>query len=107
MCIRDRPFAAPADPVLQARLDSLRQQGLNPFMSYQLPSAVITLKQGVGRLIRDPADRGVMVLCDPRLLGKAYGKTFLNSLPKMPVTRQLRDVNRFFAADNMLSEAGR
>lgn len=101
------PFAAPTDPVLQARLDSLRRQGLNPFMTYQLPSAVITLKQGVGRLIRDPADRGVLVLCDPRLLGKSYGKTFLNSLPKMPLTRQLRDVNRFFASDSTRSEVGR
>ena len=80
------PFATPSDPVLQARLDNLRRQGLNPFMEYQLPAAVIMLKQGVGRLIRDASDRGVLVLCDPRLRGKAYGRIFLQSLPPMPVT---------------------
>jgi ATP-dependent DNA helicase DinG len=90
------PFATPSDPVLQARLGHLRQQGINPFMQYQLPAAVITLKQGVGRLIRDAADRGVLVLCDPRLRSKAYGRTFLNSLPTMPVTDSIDTVNAFF-----------
>ena len=90
------PFATPSDPVLQARLENLRGQGLNPFMQYQLPAAVIMLKQGVGRLIRDAADRGVLVLCDPRLRTKAYGRTFLQSLPKMPVTDSLNDVSAFF-----------
>jgi ATP-dependent DNA helicase DinG len=90
------PFATPSDPVLQARLENLRSQGLNPFMQYQLPSAVITLKQGVGRLIRDASDRGVLVLCDPRLRSKAYGRTFLQSLPPMPRTDRIDDVKAFF-----------
>jgi ATP-dependent DNA helicase DinG len=91
------PFGSPGDPVLQARIEALREQGVNPFMEYQLPHAVIALKQGVGRLIRDHADRGVLVLCDPRLLGKSYGRIFLNSLPAMPRTRSADDVHEFFA----------
>ncbi|TBR37116.1 MULTISPECIES: ATP-dependent DNA helicase [Dyella] len=93
------PFAAPDDPVLQARLDALEHSGINPFMGWQVPSAVIALKQGVGRLIRDVHDRGVLVLCDPRLTSKGYGKLFLNSLPPMPRTRDLKDVQAFFADD--------
>lgn len=91
------PFAAPDDPVLQARLDALEQAGINPFMGWQVPSAVIALKQGVGRLIRDVHDRGVLVLCDPRLTGKGYGRLFLSSLPPMPRTKDLGDVQAFFA----------
>ncbi len=91
------PFGSPGDPVLQARIEAMREQGANPFMEYQLPHAVITLKQGVGRLIRDHTDRGVLVLCDPRLLGKSYGRIFLNSLPDMPRTRAVDDVHEFFA----------
>ena len=91
------PFGSPGDPVLQARIEALRKQGANPFMEYQLPHAVITLKQGIGRLIRDQADRGVLVLCDPRLLGKSYGRIFLNSLPDMPRTRSIDDIHEFFA----------
>ena len=92
------PFAAPDDPVLQARLDALEQAGINPFMGWQVPSAVIALKQGVGRLIRDVHDRGVLVLCDPRLTGKGYGRLFLSSLPPMPRTREMSDVQAFFEA---------
>jgi ATP-dependent DNA helicase DinG len=91
------PFAAPDDPVLTARLDALEQAGINPFMGWQVPSAAIALKQGAGRLIRDVRDRGVLVLCDPRLLSKGYGKLFLASLPPMPRTRELADVQAFFA----------
>lgn len=91
------PFAAPDDPVLKARCRALEEAGGNPFLDYQLPEAVIALKQGVGRLIRDEADRGVLVLCDPRLLTKGYGRVFLDSLPPMPRTRELDDVRRFFA----------
>ncbi|MDH5436382.1 MAG: ATP-dependent DNA helicase [Gammaproteobacteria bacterium] len=90
------PFAPPDDPVLQARIDIMRRQGGNPFMEYQLPNAAITLKQGAGRLIRDVNDTGVMMLCDPRILGKPYGKVFLRSLPVMPLTRKLSDVEHFF-----------
>ena len=90
------PFAAPDDPVLRARIRFLRDLGQDPFMSYQLPQAVLALKQGFGRLIRDPEDRGVVVLCDPRVLQKGYGRVFLNSLPSMPTTRDRGDVRRFF-----------
>jgi ATP-dependent DNA helicase DinG len=90
------PFASPGDPVLQARIDAMREAGGNPFMDYQLPQAVITLKQGVGRLIRDVKDRGVLVLCDPRLGSKSYGRTFLDSLPPMSKTLKLEVVQRFF-----------
>lgn len=89
------PFAAPDDPVLSGRLQALRKTGVNPFMKYQLPQAVITLKQGVGRLIRDEEDYGVVVICDPRVLSKPYGKTFINSLPNMLRTSNLDDVIKF------------
>ncbi len=92
------PFAAPDDPVFQARLEAIRRAGGNPFRDEQLPQAVIALKQGVGRLIRTETDRGVLVLCDPRLLGKSYGKLFLDSLPPFPRTREVADVQAFFAA---------
>ena len=95
------PFASPDDPVLQARAAAMEQVGRSPFTEYQLPEAVITLKQGIGRLIRDENDHGVLVLCDPRLLSKGYGKTFLASLPPMPLTRTLQDVEEFFARDNL------
>ena len=91
------PFGSPGDPVLQARIEALRNQGLNPFMEHQLPSAVISLKQGIGRLIRDKNDRGVLVLCDPRLRTKSYGKIFLKSLPAMPRTHSVDAVHEFFA----------
>lgn len=94
------PFASPSDPVLNAKLESLREAGINPFPAYQLPAAIIALKQGVGRLIRHPDDRGVLMLCDPRLLGKSYGRQFLNSLPRIPRTRSVTDVEQFFALDS-------
>lgn len=93
------PFASPGDPVLQARIDALRERGGNPFMDEQLPHAVITLKQGVGRLIRDVSDRGVLVICDPRLLSKRYGRVFLNSLPDMQRTRDFAVVDSFLGAE--------
>ena len=89
------PFAAPDDPVLSGRLQALRQAGENPFMKYQLPQAVISLKQGVGRLIRDEEDYGVVVICDPRMTTKPYGKTFINSLPDMLPTSSLDDAINF------------
>ena len=92
------PFAAPDDPVFEARLDAIRRDGGNPFRDEQLPQAVIALKQGVGRLIRTETDRGVLVLCDPRLIGKSYGRTFLDSLPPFARTRSLDDVRAFFSS---------
>lgn len=93
------PFASPGDPVLQARIEALRARGGNPFMEHQLPNAVIALKQGVGRLIRDVNDRGVMMLCDPRVLSKPYGRVFLDSLPPMRRTRRLEDAQAFLTAE--------
>lgn len=89
------PFAAPDDPVLAGRLRALRESGENPFLFYQLPQAVIALKQGVGRLIRDEEDYGVVAICDPRLTAKAYGKSFINSLPDMPLTSSPDEVIHF------------
>ncbi len=91
------PFATPDDPVLQARMKKLEQQGRNPFMEYQLPEAVITLKQGVGRLIRDSEDYGILVICDPRLRTKSYGRTFMKSLPDMHTTSSLQEVAAFLS----------
>jgi ATP-dependent DNA helicase DinG len=90
------PFAPPDDPVLSARLEALERAGGNPFLDYQLPQAAIALKQGAGRLIRDETDRGVLVICDPRLLAKPYGKRILASLPPMRLTRELDEAVRFF-----------
>lgn len=90
------PFASPGDPVLAARIDALRQRGGNPFRDFQLPRAVIALKQGAGRLIRDSSDRGLLVVCDPRLLTRSYGRQFIASLPPMERTRDLARVAAFF-----------
>jgi ATP-dependent DNA helicase DinG len=90
------PFASPGDPVLKARLHAMEQQGRNPFFEQQLPSAIIMLRQGVGRLIRDVNDRGVLMVCDPRLLKRSYGQLFLDSVPAMQRTRDIADVRRFF-----------
>ncbi|MDH5393205.1 MAG: ATP-dependent DNA helicase, partial [Gammaproteobacteria bacterium] len=90
------PFASPGDPVLQARMDQIRHNGGNPFMDFQLPTAVISLKQGAGRLIRDLTDYGVLVIGDPRIIHKQYGKMFIKSLPEMPVTQSIQAVEGFY-----------
>ncbi|HEY0683576.1 MAG TPA: ATP-dependent DNA helicase [Steroidobacter sp.] len=89
------PFAAPDDPVLKARLEAIERRGGNAFFEEQIPHAVITLKQGVGRLMRDPNDFGVIMLCDERVRTKGYGRIFLDSLPSMPRTENLVDVQQF------------
>lgn len=89
------PFAVPDDPILQARIKMLRKQGIDPFQTYQLPNAVLILKQGAGRLIRDDQDRGILMICDLRLVGARYGGIFLNSLPDMPRTRDINKVTEF------------
>jgi ATP-dependent DNA helicase DinG len=89
------PFAAPDDPLLKARLEGIRRRGGNPFFEYQLPQAVLALKQGVGRLIRDFDDFGVIVLGDPRIKTKAYGRVFLESLPPSPVVSDVTVVAEF------------
>lgn len=93
------PFAAPDDPVFEARLEAIRRAGGNPFRDEQLPQAVIALKQGAGRLIRTETDRGVLVLCDPRLTQKSYGRVFLDSLPPLPRTRDTAQAAMFLADD--------
>ena len=98
------PFAPPDDPVLSARIEYLKKEGRNAFMEYQLPRAVISVKQGAGRLIRDEEDRGVLMICDPRLIGKPYGKRVWRSLPPMRRTRELQDVLDFFAAERETSQ---
>jgi ATP-dependent DNA helicase DinG len=99
------PFAPPDDPLLAARLKQLRDDGGNPFRDWQLPQAAISLKQGAGRLIRTETDRGVLVIGDPRLVDKPYGKTLWRSLPPMRRTREIDDVRAFFAARDR--DAGR
>jgi ATP-dependent DNA helicase DinG len=91
------PFAPPDDPVLAARIERMKRAGRNAFAEYQLPQAVITLKQGAGRLIRDESDRGVLAICDPRLVAKSYGRRILRSLPPMRLTREAEEVTAFLA----------
>jgi ATP-dependent DNA helicase DinG len=90
------PFAPPDDPVLSARLDALTKKGLSPFAVHQLPQAVITLKQGAGRLIRAETDRGVLMICDTRLVDKPYGRRIWQSLPPFKRTREIEVVREFF-----------
>ena len=90
------PFAVPSDPVVQARMKAIEENGGKPFFDYQVPSAVLTLKQGFGRLIRSLEDRGVLVLLDPRIKRQRYGQTFLDSLPPYRVTQNIADVEAFF-----------
>lgn len=92
------PFTAPDDPLLKARIEDCRMQGGDPFSQVQIPDAVITLKQGVGRLIRDRNDHGALIICDNRLVSRQYGETFLRSLPPIPRTRDLAKVGEFLAA---------
>ncbi len=92
------PFAPPDDPVLAARIEAIKARGGNAFTELQLPQAVLSLKQGAGRLIRDETDRGVLMLCDPRLVSKSYGRQILKSLPPMRFTRNLPEVTEFFQA---------
>ncbi len=98
------PFASPDDPLLQARIEDCRKSGANPFAQIQIPQAVISLKQGAGRLIRDESDKGVLVICDNRLITKDYAKTFLASLPNMRRTRNLQDALNFLKEINPLKE---
>jgi len=90
------PFSPPDDPVLAARIEAMEKKGLNGFVHHQLPEAIINLKQGAGRLIRDETDRGVLMICDPRLISKPYGKRIWQSLPAFSRTRKAEDVVNFF-----------
>jgi ATP-dependent DNA helicase DinG len=93
--IEKLPFASPDDALTRARIEHLKATGGNAFREYQLPEAALALKQGVGRLIRSESDRGVVVICDPRLVDKPYGRVFRDSLPPMPVTRVAYDAEKF------------
>ncbi|MBS0377732.1 MAG: ATP-dependent DNA helicase [Proteobacteria bacterium] len=93
--IEKLPFASPEDPLVRARIEHLTSTGANAFRDYQLPEAALALKQGVGRLIRSEEDHGVVVVCDPRILGKSYGRVFLTALPTPVITREPEDVLRF------------
>ena len=96
LVIIDRvPFGRPDDPVLAARIRRMRKLGFNPFIEYQLPKAILTLKQGAGRLIRDDDDKGVLMICDPRLVSKSYGKKIWNSLPAMTRLRDMVYAKQF------------
>lgn len=90
------PFASPADPLMMARLEFIRREGGNGFAEHQLPQAALAMKQGAGRLLRGENDYGVIVLCDPRITSRSYGKTFLDILEPMGSTGDIRDVERFF-----------
>jgi ATP-dependent DNA helicase DinG len=90
------PFDSPGDPLVAARIESIRARGGNPFVDYQLPSAIIALKQGLGRLIRNSSDRGVLSILDVRMMAARYGHFFFESLPRIPLTHDLADIRRFF-----------
>jgi ATP-dependent DNA helicase DinG len=93
------PFAVPSDPVVKARMDAIEAAGGKPFFDLQIPAAVITLKQGFGRLIRSLSDRGVLMLLDPRIQRQRYGKVFLESLPPYRITQSIEDVEQFFSPE--------
>lgn len=93
------PFGFPGEPILEARLEYIQQQGGDPFWDYQVPSAIITLRQGLGRLIRRGQDRGALCILDSRLLSRGYGRAFLESLPPCPVTTRREDLGRFFRSE--------
>jgi ATP-dependent DNA helicase DinG len=90
------PFESPGDPLVAARIDRIRGQSGNPFMDYQLPAAIIALKQGLGRLIRKSTDRGVLSVLDVRMMTSRYGRFFIESLPRMPLVHDLQAIRRFF-----------
>jgi ATP-dependent DNA helicase DinG len=93
------PFASPGDPITAARMEAMEAAGENAFADYQVPLAILTLQQGLGRLIRHRTDRGVLAVLDPRLRTMGYGRRFMQSLPKAPITQDLDAVEQFFRVD--------
>jgi ATP-dependent DNA helicase DinG len=94
------PFAVPSDPIVAARQRHIDDQGGSSFYEYSVPQAIISLKQGLGRLIRSTTDRGVLAVLDPRLRTKMYGQQFLKSLPPCRITSSVDDLANFFAAES-------
>ena len=101
------PFASPGDPITAARIEAIAERGGQPFGDYQVPLAILTLLQGLGRLIRHRDDRGVLAVLDPRLQTMGYGRRFLASLPPAAVTRDIADIRRFFGRSNRAAAAFR
>ena len=93
------PFEVPSDPVIMARINRIKEEGGNPFMDFQLPRAILALRQGIGRLMRTSTDRGLLAILDVRMFTKQYGRMFRKSLPPSPLTREISAVVSFFAAD--------
>lgn len=93
------PFASPSEPIISARIEAVRERGGNPFIEYQVPSAIISLKQGLGRLIRKKTDRGILAILDVRLLTSRYGSMFLSSLPRIPLTNEMSAISAFMDAE--------
>ncbi|HKD53645.1 MAG TPA: ATP-dependent DNA helicase [Steroidobacteraceae bacterium] len=104
--IEKLPFASPEDPLVRARIEHLTACGGNAFLDYQLPEAALALKQGAGRLIRSEDDYGVVVLCDPRVTGRSYGRSFLAALPPMTLTREADEVRRFLTRHSPRAVSG-
>src|SRR4029077_18818908 len=101
------PFAVPSDPIVAARVSALQEEGRNPFAEFQVPQAVLALKQGFGRLIRTKTDRGVLALLDSRIERMPYGKIFLESLPHYALTRDVADVERFLSRGESIKQLGK
>jgi ATP-dependent DNA helicase DinG len=93
------PFASPSEPIISARIEAIRERGGNPFIEYQVPSAIISLKQGLGRLIRKKTDRGILAILDVRILTSRYGSMFLSSLPRIPLTNEMSAISAFMNAE--------
>ena len=97
------PFASPGEPILEARLEKISAAGGSPFWAYQVPAAIILLKQGLGRLIRTRRDRGVLAILDPRLTTRGYGRAFMESLPRCPIARDPAEIALFFGNSGQAS----
>ena len=99
------PFDVPTEPLVEARIEDMKKRSLNPFKHYQVPRAIIQLRQGFGRLIRKRTDKGVVAILDSRLTQRSYGKQFLNSLPECTQTQNLEDVKAFLSSRTVVPKA--
>jgi len=99
------PFDVPTEPLVEARIEDMKKRSINPFKHYQIPRAIIQLRQGFGRLIRKRTDRGVVAILDSRMAQRSYGKQFLNSLPDCVQTQDMEDVRNFVSNPTSVPEA--